>query len=143
MIRHEDVGVNLPAGLGAHLGEGFDPALAGLAIRIFPEDRLAAVAAIDDVVDRAGILDSQLAGHDGRVARTASCGNIKNCRAVYGSGGTGTGDKLSAVHRVKRMRCRFSARARFVREPPKTAFRSRPSTSSFLLEYKFPRWVEV
>jgi hypothetical protein len=38
MIRHEDVGVNLPAGLGAHLGEGFNEALA---IRIVPENRLA------------------------------------------------------------------------------------------------------
>jgi len=65
MIRHKDVGVNLPAGLGAHLDEGFDEALA---IGLVLEDPLAPVAAIYDVVDRAGILDSQLAGHDGRVA---------------------------------------------------------------------------
>jgi hypothetical protein len=38
MIRHEDVGVNRLAGLGARLGEGFDEALA---IRIVPEDRIA------------------------------------------------------------------------------------------------------
>jgi hypothetical protein len=69
-----------------------------------PEDRLAPVAAICSrrsrsplakafgvhdacrtgvsqrkrMVDRAGILDSQLAGQDGRVARAASCVNIKN-----------------------------------------------------------------
>ena len=38
----------------------------------------APVAAIHDVLDRAGILDSQLAGHDARVACTASVANIKN-----------------------------------------------------------------
>ena len=38
----------------------------------------APVTAIHDVADRAGILDSQLAGHDARVARTASVANIKN-----------------------------------------------------------------
>ena len=42
MIRHEDEGVNLPAGLGANLGGGFDKALA---IRIINEDGLAPVAA--------------------------------------------------------------------------------------------------
>lgn len=69
MIGHEDIGVNLPAGLGARLGKGFDKALA---VRIVEEDRLAPVAAIHDVVDRTGILDSQLAGHDARMARAVS-----------------------------------------------------------------------
>jgi hypothetical protein len=50
MIRHEDIGVNLPADLGASLGEGFDPAFAGLAIRTGPEDRFTPVAAIHDVI---------------------------------------------------------------------------------------------
>ena len=44
---------------------------------------LAPLAAIHTVVDRAGILDAQLASHDGRVARAASCGKIKN-RPLYG-----------------------------------------------------------
>ena len=65
MIRHEDVGVDLPAGLGASLGEGFDEALV---IRLVQADRFAPVAAIHDVVNRTEIFDSQLAGHDGRVA---------------------------------------------------------------------------
>ena len=38
----------------------------------------APVAAIHDVVDRAGKLNSQFAGHDARVARAASVANIKN-----------------------------------------------------------------
>src|ERR1035437_786676 len=40
----------------------FDEALA---IRIVPEDRLAPVAAIQDVADRTGLLDSQLADRKG------------------------------------------------------------------------------
>ena len=47
MIRHEHVGVDLPAGLGARLAQGFDKTLA---IRLVLEDRFAAVAAIHDVV---------------------------------------------------------------------------------------------
>jgi hypothetical protein len=43
MIRHEDISVNLPAGLDARLGEGLDPAHAGLPIRTVEQDRLAPV----------------------------------------------------------------------------------------------------
>ncbi len=80
MIRYEDVGVNLPAGLGASLGKSFNEAMA---VHIVLEDRLAPVAAIHDVVDRAGILDAQLAGHDGRVARAASRVNIDSAEKVF------------------------------------------------------------
>ena len=62
MIRHEDAGVNLPARLGTNLAQRLDEALA---IPIILEDRLAPVTAIHDVLNRAGILDSQLAGHEG------------------------------------------------------------------------------
>ena len=75
MIRHEDIGVNLPARLGANLAQRFDEALA---IRIIHEDQFAPVTAIHDVIKRASLLDSQLAGHDGRVALGASYINIKN-----------------------------------------------------------------
>jgi len=75
MIRHEDIGVNLPTGLGASLAQRVDEALA---IRIIHEDPFAPVTAIHDVINRTSILDSQLAGHDGRVALAASCINIKN-----------------------------------------------------------------
>jgi hypothetical protein len=68
-------GVNLPVGLGANLGERLDEALA---IRLVQEDWLAQVTAIHDVVDCAGILDSQLAGYDPKVARAALLINIKN-----------------------------------------------------------------
>jgi hypothetical protein len=57
------------------LAQGLDKALA---IGLVVEDRLAPVAAIQDMVERAGIFDSQLAGHDGRVAENASVVNIKN-----------------------------------------------------------------
>jgi hypothetical protein len=49
-----------------------------LAIRIILKDRLTPVAAIQDVINRAGILDSQLAGHDRRVVCATSCINTKN-----------------------------------------------------------------
>jgi hypothetical protein len=60
-----DIGVNLPARLGARLAQRLNEALA---IRIIHEDPFAPVTAIHDVINRASTLDSQLAGHDGRVA---------------------------------------------------------------------------
>jgi hypothetical protein len=75
MIRHEDIGVNLPTRLGASLAQRLNEALP---IRIIHEDPFAPVTAIHDVINRASILDSQLAGHDGRVALAALCINIKN-----------------------------------------------------------------
>ena len=75
MIRHEDIGVNLPARLSASLAQRVDEALA---IRIIDEDQFAPVTAIHDVINRPSILDSQLAGHDGRVALAALCITIKN-----------------------------------------------------------------
>jgi hypothetical protein len=59
MIRYEDIGVNLPARLGASLAQRLNEALA---IRIVHENPLAPVTAIHDVIIRASILDSQLAG---------------------------------------------------------------------------------
>jgi hypothetical protein len=64
MIGHEHVGVNLPARLGARLAQRLDETLV---IQLVLKDQLAPVTAIHDVVDRAGIFDSQLAGHAGRV----------------------------------------------------------------------------
>ena len=59
MIRHEDIGVNLPARLGANLTQRVDEALA---IRIIHEDPFAPVTAIHDVINPTSILYSQLAG---------------------------------------------------------------------------------
>ena len=75
MIRHEDRGVNLPTRLSANLAQRLNEALA---IRIIHEDQLAPVTAIHDVINRASLLDSQLAGHGGRVALGGLCINIKN-----------------------------------------------------------------
>ena len=75
MIRHEDIGVNLPARLGANLAQRVDEALS---IRIIHEDSFAPVTAIHDVINRASILDSQLTGQVGGVALAASLANIKN-----------------------------------------------------------------
>ena len=75
MIRHEDIGVNLPARLGANLAQRVDEALA---IRIIHEGPFAPVTAIHDVTNCASILDSQLAGHARGAALVASLANIKN-----------------------------------------------------------------
>jgi hypothetical protein len=75
MIRHEDIGRNLPARLGSNLAQRFDEALA---IRIIHEDQFAPVTAIHDVINRASLLDSQLAGPAGGGALAALCINIKN-----------------------------------------------------------------
>ncbi|MEY4324848.1 MAG: hypothetical protein RIS24_1019 [Verrucomicrobiota bacterium] len=55
MIRHEDIGVNLPTGLSARLAQRVDEALA---IRIIHEDPFAPVTAIHHVINRTSILDS-------------------------------------------------------------------------------------
>jgi hypothetical protein len=55
MIRHEDIGVNLPARLSANLAKCLNEALA---IRIIHEDPVAPVTAIHDVINRASLLDS-------------------------------------------------------------------------------------
>jgi hypothetical protein len=49
-----------------------------LAIRVILEDQLAPVTAIQDVINRAGILDSQLARHGGRMPHAPLYVNIKN-----------------------------------------------------------------
>jgi hypothetical protein len=75
MIRHEDIGVNLPARLGANLAQRLNEALA---IRIIHEDPFAPVTAIHDEINRSSLLDSQFAGQTGGVALVASLANIKN-----------------------------------------------------------------
>ena len=74
-IRPEDIGVNLPVRLGANLAQRLDEALT---IRSIHQDQFAPVTAIHDVINRANLLDSQLAGPAGRVALAASHVNIKN-----------------------------------------------------------------
>jgi hypothetical protein len=60
MIAHEAKGVHLPVGLGAGLTERGEKALA---VFIIKEDRLAAVAAIHDVVDRPLVFNAQFSSH--------------------------------------------------------------------------------
>ncbi len=74
-IRPKDIGVNLPARLGANLAQRLNEALA---IRSIPEDPFAPVTAIHAVINRASLLDSQLAGPAVRGALAASHVKIKN-----------------------------------------------------------------
>ena len=75
MIRPEDIGVNLPIRLGANLAQRLDEALA---IRSIPEDPFVPVTAIHEVINRASLLDSQLADPARRGALAASPINVKN-----------------------------------------------------------------
>lgn len=75
----------MPAGLDKHLGQGLDQAPA---VHIVDEDRLAPVGPINDVVNRVGILDSQLAAHEATVACASSYINIKNRRLHFDILGT-------------------------------------------------------
>ena len=60
MIGHEHIGVNLPAGLRATLRQRPDETLP---IRVIVKNQLPPVTAVQDVVNRARILHSQLASH--------------------------------------------------------------------------------
>jgi hypothetical protein len=64
MIRHEAVGMDLPTGLDAGLGEGFKKPLT---IGVVAENEFATVTAVQDVVNRTGLLNAKFAGHAGRI----------------------------------------------------------------------------
>src|SRR5262245_38673346 len=60
MIHHQTIPQYLPTGLAAHLAQRFQETLP---VEVILENRLSAVTAVHDMVDRARILDSQLARH--------------------------------------------------------------------------------
>jgi hypothetical protein len=60
MIRQEAIRVDLPAALAARLGQGFQKAAPILTV---VKDGFPSVPTVHDVVNRAGILNSQLARH--------------------------------------------------------------------------------
>src|SRR5688572_32983664 len=64
VVGHETEGVDLPAGPGAALSKRFEK---GFPVVIILEDGLAAVAAAHDMINRALILNAQLACHAERV----------------------------------------------------------------------------
>ena len=61
MVFHEAIGMNLPLGLGAGLRQSLQKTAA---VGVVLKDRLPTVAPIHDVIDCAGIFDSELASHD-------------------------------------------------------------------------------
>ena len=63
--------MDLPFGLAAGLGEGERKCFA---VRVVAEDFLAAIPAIDDVIDRTGIFEAQLARLEEDVI------NLKDCQ---------------------------------------------------------------
>ena len=72
MIFHETSGVDLPARFAVGFAQGDEEAKP---IRVLAEDGFAAVAAIDDMVNRAGIWHAQL----GRATRLRQLQNLLFC----------------------------------------------------------------
>src|SRR5512141_2244888 len=60
MMAHQTIGMNLPTGLRAGLPQGLQKALP---IPVVLKNGLAAVATVHDMVDRATVLDPELARH--------------------------------------------------------------------------------
>jgi hypothetical protein len=90
--------VSLPIGHTASLAQD---SLESLAAQVVSEDRFAPAAASHEVASRAGTRDSQVVRHDGRVARTAVCFNIK-CPLYAGAHGHGPVAKPGAGCRAPR-----------------------------------------
>ena len=75
------IGVNLPVGLGASLFErGNEP----VAVIVVPDDIVALIAAVQNVLDGSGVLEAQLARHTGIVEdnRCESQGRTRGVSAV-------------------------------------------------------------
>ena len=72
MIGHETIRLHLPVGFGASLGERGEKAFV---IGVIVEDWLAAITAIHDVIDRAGIFNARRAGHDQTLPNSRTCVN--------------------------------------------------------------------
>ncbi len=68
MIAHQAKGMYLPAGFYAGLGQGFDEVVP---VHVVEEDVIPLVATTHDMVNRAGILESQFAGHGQSIAAFA------------------------------------------------------------------------
>lgn len=62
MVWHEAPCMNLPAGFGTGFGEGFEEEVA---VGVVIENGLATIAAVHDVIDSAGILNTEFSGHGG------------------------------------------------------------------------------
>jgi hypothetical protein len=70
----------MSGGLATGLGPGGEEAAA---VHVIPANRLAMIAAIQDVINRAGILDAQRAGHEPTLSARPFSVNSKE-RPVYG-----------------------------------------------------------
>ena len=64
MVRHEAAGMDLPTGLDAGFGEGVKEPLA---IGVVAENEFTPVDAVQDVVNRTGILNAKFAGQAGEI----------------------------------------------------------------------------
>jgi hypothetical protein len=74
-IGHEAIGLDLPCGLATGLGEGGEETFA---VRVVAENFLAAIPAIDNVIDRTGIFEAHWARHDEKRVSTSKTVNSEN-----------------------------------------------------------------
>ena len=75
MIAHQTVGMHLPFGLPAGFPQGGEEAFT---IRVVPEDVLALIAVIHQVINRARILNAQFARHSARLSHPAKSVNSED-----------------------------------------------------------------
>jgi len=69
LVTHQAIGMDLPAGLLASLGEGLEEIVP---IHVVEIDLLAAIPTAHDMVDRAGILDAHLRWHRATLPKPAT-----------------------------------------------------------------------
>ena len=75
MITHETIRMNLPVGFLADFSQCGEKLLV---IEIIAEDRFTAVTTVHHMVDRAGILDAQRAGHVAVLPPQLNCVNSED-----------------------------------------------------------------
>ena len=75
MIFHQTVGENVPLGFAARLVKGFQKTPP---VDVVVVNRLPPIASVHDMVDRSGVLDTQLAGHGLTVSALELCVNSKD-----------------------------------------------------------------
>jgi hypothetical protein len=80
MVFHQTKGMNLEAGFLASLGQGLDEIMA---IAIIDEDGFPTISPVQDMIDRAGILNAYLTWHPSILPQKTHGGKCIN-RQIYG-----------------------------------------------------------
>jgi hypothetical protein len=79
MVFHQTKGVNFEAGFLASLGQGFDEIMT---ISIVNEDGFPTISPVQDMIDRAGILDAYLTRHPAILPQKTPLPSTKSCKSM-------------------------------------------------------------